>query len=315
MTFFEKAFGFKELDYKSTQKKLLSIYENNKLNGIDVGIFNTYILKELKKTKRRKNGKVVLKTIFGDVGELHMKHKDAIFQVASQFNCLEFINPRITPEHGITMYEDDHTQGPVCAIACPAATAYRNYLVPLDDQLGQTKNKQIDLLGECDKLFDESLWKMKNGYMFSTTRQLMILNDKLKVEKWKQTFKDKVQVGVQVSAGVVKNKKQIHNVTQVFCSTSPINYQNIEPDLWEPVSRLLLESCYESTLWTAVHVNEKRKKEKKKPAPCFLTRIGGGVFGNKQSWIDDAISLAIESISKSGYNLEVFLVEYKNKET
>ena len=32
-------------------------------------------------------------------------------KVASQLNCLEFVGPRITPEHGVTGYVNDRTQG------------------------------------------------------------------------------------------------------------------------------------------------------------------------------------------------------------
>eukprot|EP01045_Picozoa_sp_COSAG04_P042458 COSAG04_NODE_13423_length_606_cov_210.532544_1_plen_48_part_10 len=48
-----------------------------------------------------------------------------MFQVASQFNCLEMVSPGDQPEAGITRYALDHTQGPVCAMACPAGTVYR----------------------------------------------------------------------------------------------------------------------------------------------------------------------------------------------
>lgn len=44
----------------------------------------------------------------------------SLFQVASQFNVLEMVSPNVGPEAGITIYENDHTQGPACAIACPA---------------------------------------------------------------------------------------------------------------------------------------------------------------------------------------------------
>ncbi len=67
--------------------------------------------------------------VHGDVSELHAneKYKHATFQAASQFNCLEFVDPHMLPEHGITVYEYDRTQGPACSIACGPATAYRNY--------------------------------------------------------------------------------------------------------------------------------------------------------------------------------------------
>ena len=47
---------------------------------------------------------------------------NALFQVASQFNLLEMINPNITPEMGIDRYEFDRTQGPICAMSCGAET-------------------------------------------------------------------------------------------------------------------------------------------------------------------------------------------------
>lgn len=46
----------------------------------------------------------------------------SLFQVASQFNVLEMVSPDVGPEAGVTIYENDHTQGPACAIACPAGT-------------------------------------------------------------------------------------------------------------------------------------------------------------------------------------------------
>ncbi len=65
----------------------------------------------------------------GDVLEIHARHPGALFQAASQFNCLEFPRPSHTPEHGVTDYAQDRTQGPACSLACAAATVVRNYLV------------------------------------------------------------------------------------------------------------------------------------------------------------------------------------------
>lgn len=65
----------------------------------------------------------------------------ALFQVASQFNLLEMTSPTVTPEHGITRYRYDHTQGPACAIAAGAATIYRNYFAPVSGSHGQTAER------------------------------------------------------------------------------------------------------------------------------------------------------------------------------
>ena len=48
-----------------------------------------------------------------------------MFQVASQFNVLEMVSPDVGPEAGVTGYQHDKTQGPACAMSCPAATVFR----------------------------------------------------------------------------------------------------------------------------------------------------------------------------------------------
>ncbi len=53
------------------------------------------------------------------------ENRYATFQVASQFNCLEFVAPNVTPENGVTDYIRDHTQGPQCSLAAAPAIVYR----------------------------------------------------------------------------------------------------------------------------------------------------------------------------------------------
>jgi len=61
--------------------------------------------------------------IVSNVSTLHLKTQNAnsVFQAASQFNCLEMIGPGVYPENGVTIYSKDQTQGPACALTCPAA--------------------------------------------------------------------------------------------------------------------------------------------------------------------------------------------------
>lgn len=47
-----------------------------------------------------------------------------------QFNLLEMTGPEVTPEHGISEYVHDKTQGPACALPAGAATVYRNHFAP-----------------------------------------------------------------------------------------------------------------------------------------------------------------------------------------
>ena len=56
------------------------------------------------------------------------RNAGAVFQAASQFNALEMVGPGVSPRQGVASYAADPTQGPKCAMACPAGTVYRNYL-------------------------------------------------------------------------------------------------------------------------------------------------------------------------------------------
>ncbi len=96
---------------------------------------------------------------YGDVANL-LADTDfchATFQVASQFNCLEFIDPTKTPEDGIRIYEQDKTQGPACSIACGPATVVRNYFL-YDGQ--RPINNLVDTL----RMFPEEYVHVRGGY-------------------------------------------------------------------------------------------------------------------------------------------------------
>ena len=136
------------------------------------------------------SGKLRVAELVGDAKALHAvaANAGAVFQVASQFNLLEMVSPNVTPEHGVTIYENDPTQGPACAIACGAGTIYRNYFVELDGQVGQTAGRQVDCLADIGAALGNTsphpqplsfqepaaqegrgerkgrLWEMRNGY-------------------------------------------------------------------------------------------------------------------------------------------------------
>lgn len=130
----------------------------------------------------------------GDTLPLHARYPGALFQAASQFNCLEFPNPSTLPEAGVTAYAFDPTQGPACALACAAGTVYRNYFAPLPSnndcpaQVGQSRDRQINTLDdlqeslsmkgkEGDKNIQKFYFSVKNGYTFGTESSLDQLNE------------------------------------------------------------------------------------------------------------------------------------------
>merc|ERR1711966_121066 len=102
----------------------------------------------------------------------------SFFQAASQFNCLEFVSESVTPERGITCYQNDPTQGPACATACAAGTVVRNYFA-LDGE-AQSKDRQIQNLKDCEELIENdkrNYFKVIGGYTLSNDHSLICLSD------------------------------------------------------------------------------------------------------------------------------------------
>ena len=86
-----------------------------------------------------------MREVVANVQALHadVSNAGSLFQVASQFNLLEMVSPSVTPEQGVGIYENDHTQGPSCAIAAGAGTIYRNYFASINGQIGQSEAPKL----------------------------------------------------------------------------------------------------------------------------------------------------------------------------
>ena len=139
MDWFERLMGFRETDYDDTRAKLriegsrLQSLINGKNYGVgELELVSLQALRERVKSGVGLSGQLKVSVVTGDVRQMHQlpENAGALFQVASQFNLLEMVSPAVTPEHGVTRYQHDHTQGPACAIAAGAATIYRNYFAP-----------------------------------------------------------------------------------------------------------------------------------------------------------------------------------------
>lgn len=284
---------------------------NNKLispaseKSYDIGTFQIATLQNLKDAIRniRLTDKNTVDIIYSDATSLHLdpSNEGASFQVASQFNFLEMPNPNITPQHGVSDYQYDHTQGPACAIACGAATIYRNYFL-------QHTTQQFNGLSLMETLIENEkyqYWKMKNGYALLNTCTINELNEILHKNR---QFGNYLRVGIQHGAQVTLNNCT-HKVTQVFCSALPISYvtksQFAEVDpIYRKFSQVILNATYEATL-IAAFINKRNTGN----ATVFLTRVGGGAFGNEQEWIDEAIESSLQKYSNLGLNVK--LVELK----
>ena len=347
MSWFYDLFGFEEEEYIETKSKF-RLSKNKKIlhsviNGEKYicGTFSTPTLGELKICAGKHDlirGQPIVKHITTmDIMREHnrSKNKSSTFQVASQFNCLEFPSSRCTPEMGITTYEYDSTQGPACSLAAAAATVYRNYFTK------QTKYNQIDNSKDMHEYIrsiekgdtHDSYWTVQNGYTNSTSHKLKNLKRLLKRKKIikdnmgriSESAREKaisnLRVGLHSGVGVVLKRrygclercKKYNKVTQVFCSAVSCSYgdRSIDNNEWEPLARLVLDGSYEATLWAAAIEYSLGIGNGK----VFLTMLGGDAFGNEPEWISDSISRSINKLKSSRVSLEVNIVHFQTVDT
>lgn len=315
---FKELFGFDETSPKLVRENISidGINLISKVNGksFQYGQLEIPTLSELKEQAPSIDefeDRICVCEIVGNVQKLHCdeSNKNALFQAASQFNLLEMIEPSVTPERGIDIYERDNTQGPACAIACGAGTVYRNYFVPLNNQVGQSANNQIDCLELIGKeLGNEelNLWEMVNGYALLSPDGLSNINAQLSQlnQEQREKLKGKLKVGIQWQTEVTLcDTNQL--VSQIYCSALPVSHSEIKSFYWENFARLILEATYEATLYAAL-INYERTGCNK----VFLTLVGGGAFGNEIEWITDSLFSSINKFKNTP--LEIGIVSYRS---
>jgi|SaaInlLV_10m_DNA_2_1039722.scaffolds.fasta_scaffold00637_12 hypothetical protein len=276
-----------------------------------------------------------------DVGAVQAESENcgATFQVASNFNCLEYMdNAKNYSKYGITIYHVDRTQGPAASISAAPGTFYRNYFVPhvvgVKIYHGQLE-QQINLL---DIFVGETLFgitipsiPVSNGYIQMQESDLSKIQALLTDDHDKVMFNfyvNQVKVGIhediQVTSGLRMRDSKItvcqdpHQVVnQVFSAAINLSQssggQHAEllghPGL-ELVARMLLTASYQGTIRAAAIKSQTSTLPGSNKV--FLTMIGGGAFENQTSWIVDAIESCREIIERSG--LEVYLMLYNGFE-
>src|SRR3954462_10458196 len=119
MDWFEKLTGFRETSYSDTRAKLsvagdrLQSLINGKIYGIgELELVPLRVLRERVESTGGLPGRLKVGVVPGDVRQMHRlsANAGALYQVASQFNLLEMVSPSITPEDGVTGYQNDRTQ-------------------------------------------------------------------------------------------------------------------------------------------------------------------------------------------------------------
>jgi hypothetical protein len=321
MDWFERLMGFREEGYASTRAKLTVDAQRltSLVNGMsyDTGTLELVSLSELRDRAKSADppfGKLRVSPIGGDVRDMHRRPEfaGALFQVASQFNLLEMVDPGKTPEDGVTIYQYDGTQGPACAMAAGAATIYRNYFADIGGQSGQTQNRQLDALADLGALLSDrlkepvsSFWTMRNGYALCTQSGLDAITGLLDRSKPDEIdeLRGSLRIGLHYNVEITDAETPFPVVTQAFCSALPVAYSQVGRHHWAAFAALVLEAAYEATLWAAV-LNASRGKSD----TVLLTSLGGGAFGNDESWILGAIARALDLVRE--FSLDVRLVSF-----
>lgn len=315
---FEQLMGFAEENTAQVQHTIA--VEGNtlvsKVNGqrYQAGELQLLSLPQLRARVAAAQGQAHPNTLQQYVGDVQALHKDpananSLFQVASQFNLLEMVSPSVTPEAGVAIYQHDRTQGPACAIACGAGTIYRNYFVPLGEQLGQSSARQIDTLAPLAQLLSQmhggkNYWQMRNGYALPNETQLEELDAILAQasETELETLRAALQIGLQWQTQVTLAGCQ-HVVSQAYCSALPVANIALSARRWQRFACLILEAAYEATLCAAL-LNAQQYGSSR----VFLTLLGGGAFGNDKTWIINAMERALTRYRDCG--LDVVFVSY-----
>jgi hypothetical protein len=226
-----------------------------------------------------------------------------LFQVASQFNCLESPGAFVTP---VADYLHDPTQGPRASISAWPGTLVRHYAAP-DDAGGRfvqsTDGRQIDLLAD---VADPRIARVRSGYLrgqdITDARSLAAALD-ARFDAIRIGVHDGVEValGADWRGGVAGVPHR--TIAQVLTSTMAAGMYG---DLDEgdgsamAICRQLQRAAYLGTLLAAAALGCDR---------AVLTLIGGGVFANPVRVIWDAIGWAVDQV---GYFLHRDLVVFVN---
>jgi hypothetical protein len=318
---FEALFGFPEADWETTRSRFVldGTTLRSRVNGrsFEVGRFSTPSLGALRARGRavgERGATRVEHVAVGDALELHAlpENRGALFQVASQHNCLEFVGPSVVPEDGVTRYASDPTQGPACALAAAAGTVYRTYFAPVGGGEGQRRDRQIDTLQDLAAALGPPgrFFEVHNGYTRSDPARLRALDAALAAQD-REELRGRVRIGWQRGVGVDFARRWVQpatptTVSQAFCAAVSCAYvPEVPTDAWAGLATLVLDAAYEATLWAAVV----DAAEGQGTGRVWLTFLGGGAFGNRPAWITGAMRRALAAVD--GYALEVCVAHHR----
>ena len=224
-----------------------------------------------------------------DVGALQaLAPPGTLFQVASQFNCLESPGPYLVP---VADYLRDPTQGPRASISAFPGTLLRHYAAPGPDgaRFVQTGARQLDLLRDA---LPAGVARVRDGYLIDEN----VRDPEGLVPALEAGF-ERIRVGVHAGVQVVLGYdfagrvEGAPRIAQVFTSTWATSYshrKSVRASAREATCRLLLRAAYLGTLLAAAGLSQRA---------VVLTAIGGGVFKNPHPLIWEAILWALDQVA------------------
>jgi hypothetical protein len=207
----------------------------------------------------------------------------------------------------------DRTQGPACALACPAATLFRNYFVNGVGQCaaGMQLNLLMDVAAELDNA-KHGYWRVVNGYCLEGDAEDAVarLRQRLSADaddvavvaadavrafariarasKLARRVMDALRVGVHWNTSVSGRR---HTVAQVLCAAVPVSYSRVDAAEWQPFATTVLNAAYEATLSAAALLAVK-KKQRQVWAPCARFCVCVGFV-----WLSVAFTVCADSVS------------------
>jgi hypothetical protein len=225
-----------------------------------------------------------------------------LFQVASQFNCLEAPGPYVTP---VARYFSDPTQGPRASISAFPGTLLRHYAAPAPDGTRFTQRSDGRQLNLLEAFEPDGPNLVRNGYLTAHAIDDPAALAGLFSDQWED-----IRVGVHDDVEVVLGYDWdgaaaglgAGRIGQVFTSTfAGGGYSGLyrDDETYHDVCRHLLRAAYLGTLRAAVVLGRPK---------VVLTLIGGGVFGNPIPIIWESILWALAEVEReTPLALDVFV--------
>lgn len=248
-----------------------------------------------------------------DIGALQADpaNRDAVFQVASNFNALETVNAHQNIDiQFLEQYINDLTQGPAASISAAPGLIQRHYFMYYDSNQPkntwpQTQAHHVNFLD----LIPDGLPVSVAGYV------VLPHNPGVLTPENYGSIKIGYQGDVQVTHGFMVDRNRHyfiadHNpnqmINQVFTAAIDLGVTNRQHLLLNDarafaLAQQVLNAAYEGTLRKAF-VEGKRR--------VFLTLVGCGVFANNVIWAFNAIQRMSHFIRTSG--MEVTLIRYSS---